>query len=132
MNSRCNNSNDVSYKYYGGAGIKVCPEWHEDNSNGFQNFINDMEANYAEGYQLDKDIHAIPNQPKVYSKDICCWVSNSKNNQNRSSTKLVKEDVEYIKQQLKLGVNQADLAKQYNVSKSNIYLIKTGRIWKDI
>ena len=79
MNARCNNPEKDNYKYYGGKGVYVCPEWHEDNPNGLANFVNDMEASYVEGYQLDKDIKAIPGKPKCYSKNTCCWVSRAKN-----------------------------------------------------
>lgn len=30
MKARCNKTNSVVYKYYGGRGIKVCPEWEKD------------------------------------------------------------------------------------------------------
>ena len=37
MRQRCTNSNHISYKYYGGRGIKICPE-----CNSFTNFLADM------------------------------------------------------------------------------------------
>lgn len=37
MIKRCTNTNDKSYPYYGGRGIKVCERWNE-----FGNFIADM------------------------------------------------------------------------------------------
>lgn len=30
IKERCNKTNSVVYKYYGGRGIKVCPEWEKD------------------------------------------------------------------------------------------------------
>lgn len=30
IKQRCNNRNNISYKYYGGKGIKVCKEWEKD------------------------------------------------------------------------------------------------------
>lgn len=29
MIERCENHTNIAYKYYGGRGIKVCPEWHD-------------------------------------------------------------------------------------------------------
>lgn len=45
----------------------VCDEWHD-----FSNFKDWFEANYIEGYELDKDILIKGN--KVYSPDTCCFV----------------------------------------------------------
>jgi len=42
MNRRCLYPTHVSYKYYGGAGIKPCPDWIETNPDGFKNFVRDM------------------------------------------------------------------------------------------
>lgn len=132
MNSRCNNPDDVAYKYYGAKGVCVCPEWHQDNPDGLQNFTNDMEANYVEGYQLDKDIRAIPGQPKCYSKDTCCWVTPAKNNRTRSSSKLTRENVKYIKQELAKGRTYKDLAEEFNVNKATISHINTDKTWAKI
>lgn len=38
LRQRCNNTNNVNYKDYGGRGIKVCDRWNTS----FENFIADM------------------------------------------------------------------------------------------
>lgn len=49
MRSRCNNPKSTGYKYYGGKGIRVCPEW-----DSFEQFLKDMgKRPYAE-YTLDR------------------------------------------------------------------------------
>lgn len=40
MKNRCQNPNNRSYKYYGGRGIEVCPEWCA--KDGFLRFMEDM------------------------------------------------------------------------------------------
>jgi hypothetical protein len=37
MRSRCSNSNNENYAYYGGRGITVCERW-----SSFENFLADM------------------------------------------------------------------------------------------
>ena len=39
MHQRTENPDHVAYKDYGGRGIKVCPEWHKSNPDGWKNFI---------------------------------------------------------------------------------------------
>lgn len=39
MHQRTENPTHVSYKDYGGRGIKVCPEWNKANPDGWKNFI---------------------------------------------------------------------------------------------
>ena len=132
INSRCNNPKAGGYINYGAKGVYVCPDWHQDNPNGCQNFINDMYPNYKKGYQLDKDIRAIPGKPKCYSKDTCCWVSPVNNIRATSFTKLTVKQVKEIKQRLTNGDKQNDIARDYPVSADNISHIKNGDIWKDV
>lgn len=42
MHTRCEYTGHVSYKDYGGRGIKICERWHKSNPDGFKNFLEDM------------------------------------------------------------------------------------------
>lgn len=54
------------------AGCSVCKEWHI-----FSNFKRFYDANYVEGYHLDKDLLVVGN--KEYSPEACLFVPRSIN-----------------------------------------------------
>ena len=54
MNTRCTDPNHVSYKHYGGRGIKVHERWSWDNPDGFKNFLEDMPPRPSLEYSLDR------------------------------------------------------------------------------
>lgn len=54
MRYRCSDRNCEDYKYYGGRGIKVCPEWNEDVS-GFFRFLRwALENGYSNNLTIDR------------------------------------------------------------------------------
>lgn len=132
MHYRCYNPHQKSYKYYGAKGVTVCWEWHQDNKEGLQNFIDDMYPTYKKGYQLDKDIRAKAGQPKVYSKDTCCWVTNVENSR-KANAKLTVIQVKEIKNRLANGLEtDTIIAKDYGVARKTINDIKIGKRWKAV
>jgi hypothetical protein len=77
MKSRCLNPNHHAYNRYGGAGIKITPEWL--GINGFQCFLRDMGPR-PEGKTLDrKDCLG------GYNKDNCRWATWLEQGCNRSN-----------------------------------------------
>lgn len=78
MRERCSNKNLKAYKWYGGRGITVCPEWNES----FENFKDwSMKNGYSESLSIDRI-----NNDGNYEPNNCRWVGakeqarNSRNN----------------------------------------------------
>jgi hypothetical protein len=77
MKSRCSNSNDPNYKYYGLRGIKVCERW----INSFENFYLDMGK--SSGLSIDRiDVNG------NYEPINCRWTDLKTQARNRTNNKL--------------------------------------------
>lgn len=79
IRQRCHNPNVAHYERYGGRGITVCDRWRES----FENFYADM-GDPPEGTEIDR----IKNE-KGYEPGNCEWVTRSKNNRHRRSTRWI-------------------------------------------
>lgn len=80
MIDRCENTNNKSYKNYGGKGIKVCAEWKN-----VENFVNWSKAHgYADNLTIDRI-----DSKKDYSPDNCRWVDRKTQNNNTSRNHLL-------------------------------------------
>ena len=75
MKNRCKLKSNISYKYYGGRGIRVCDEWESDFMAFYQWAINN---GYKKGLSLDR----IDNDGN-YCPENCRWVDRIKQNSNR-------------------------------------------------
>ena len=75
LKSRCNNSNDANYKYYGGRGITYCKEWEKFEP--FEEWANNN------GYIVDSKltIDRIDNDGN-YEPSNCRWVSQTVQSRN--------------------------------------------------
>jgi hypothetical protein len=76
MKQRCNYKKSISYKHYGGRGIKVCDRW-----NVFDNFLEDM-GERPDGMTLDR----IDNNSNYY-KENCKWSTWGEQVKNRRERK---------------------------------------------
>ncbi len=79
MRQRCNNPKHMSYPYYGGAGIQVCPRWQYS----FKCFLDDM-GERPLGYSLDR-IDSKLN----YEQGNCRWVPSEKQAQNKRNNRVL-------------------------------------------
>ena len=66
MLARCYYPKTSRYEAYGGRGVYVAKEWLN-----FQNFATWYDANYREGYHLDKDLLG---DGSHYGPESCCFV----------------------------------------------------------
>lgn len=78
MNLRCYYENNISYNNYGGRGIEVCKEWHDDPTE----FCKWAELNgYKKGLQIDK----IDNNGN-YCPSNCRFITPKENSRNRRNS----------------------------------------------
>lgn len=77
MRKRCYNEERSDYKYYGGRGIKMCPEWRFS----FTNFYRDMGKRPSPDHSLDRiDVDG------NYSKENCRWATKQEQDRNKRNT----------------------------------------------
>ena len=81
MKERCNNSHNKRYCYYGGRGIKVCPEWSESFS-AFREWA--LENGYREGLTIDRI-----NSNGNYEPSNCRWATRAQQNRNYSRNHMI-------------------------------------------
>jgi hypothetical protein len=81
IKSRCGNSKDKDYKWYGGRGIRLCNEWQKN----FQAFFDaSIKAGWREGLQIDR----IDND-KGYEPGNIHFVTSKENNRNKRSAAIL-------------------------------------------
>lgn len=73
MKQRCSDPNHDNFRYYGGIGIKVCPEW----AASFEAFVSDM-GERPDGMTLDRI-----NPYGDYEPDNCRWADKTTQNNNQ-------------------------------------------------
>lgn len=110
IKARCNNPKEKAYKYYGGKGIKIYPEWEFD----FLNFKKWAEhTGYNDSLTIErKDVN------KDYCPDNCNWITKEAQQRNKSNTLYY----EYFGFNMRLK----DWAKIYNLN----YLLLYRRLKK--
>jgi len=73
MIQRCYNPKEI-IKQPAYKGVTVCKKWHN-----YQNFAKWFETYYVDGYELDKDLLALPNVPKRYCENTCVFIPQALN-----------------------------------------------------
>jgi hypothetical protein len=137
IKKRCENPADISYKWYGGKGIKMCLEWQND----FMSFYNwCLENGWQKGLSIDRK-----DDSSNYSPSNCNFISRSLNSKKRHftapvdhkgeknpSAKLTIEEIKNLKEDLIKGFNIQDLSHKYKISTVHINRIKNGKRWKHV
>lgn len=91
MLRRCFEPKSKIYKYYGGRGITVCPQWRKD----FKQFCADMGLR-PKGLTLER----VDNN-RNYTPENCCWATRKAQSINRRVTrKVILDGKEYIASEL--------------------------------
>lgn len=125
MLGRCGNPNRKSFKNYGARGIEVCDRWRygEGGMTGFECFLADV-GSRPRGKSLDR-----VDNDRGYSPDNCRWASSAEQSRNRRNVRLSEDAAAAIRTAIAEGVSQADLAREYGVSKYLIHDIRRGKSW---
>lgn len=118
MRRRCFDRTNESYKYYGGRGITVCERW-----NDYVNFLVDM-GERPPKLTLDRI-----NNNGNYEPGNCRWASRVEQARNTRATVLTKEQAEQIRERVKYGERQVDVAKDFFVSRYVVWGIMHGLVW---
>lgn len=122
MKDRCLNPKCKSYKYYGGRGITIQPDWIDS----FEVFFRDMGPRPASGYSIDRIDNSIG-----YFKANCHWATVTANSRNTRHVKLDMNKAKVIRIERQNGVSVRELAAKYNVTTMTIYDVANGNNWKE-
>jgi predicted DNA-binding protein (UPF0251 family) len=132
MLHRCYVLSDPDYRSYGAKNIKVSERWHS-----FRNFIKD--APFLEGFDkklikegklhIDKDKNSGEN--KIYSSEKCIWITPEENCKLMKQTKQIKmktfRAIRLSDNYEEISYNQSEFARKYNLSRSKIGEVLSGK-----
>jgi hypothetical protein len=107
MKSRCLNPDLKGYKYWGGRGIEICPQWQGDG--GFIQFITDM-GRRPEGRSLDRI-----NVEGNYTPENCRWGTSRQQAKNQRRNYTPEELDELRKKALEQNPDLAGNATEFEV-----------------
>lgn len=128
MKSRCYGEKNISYKYYGGKGIKICDEWLNDYNKFKEWALNN-------GFRPFLTIDRIDNS-KGYSPDNCRWVTQSfntaHNTRNKSNEMLDQKGkniklLKLIELRKSVGLSQEEFGKLVGITGQNQGQIELGK-----
>jgi len=111
IKQRCTNPKLTQYKYYGGRGINLCPEWEN-----FLNFYSWAVTNgYADDFTIDRK-----NNDGDYEPTNCRWVSRTIQNRNKRTLLQRKNFTKFIG--VCFYINNNKWASYINVNKRRLHL----------
>ena len=123
IHQRCSNAKSTRFSRYGGRGICVCDEWSIYAV--FKEWA--IKNGWAEGLQIDR----IDNDGN-YCPENCRWTTREENLKNRDLSRVGmharKLDPDKVAK-IRSGVCARELAKDFGVSESLIYMVMRGDRW---
>jgi hypothetical protein len=126
MLARCYNEANPDYPNYGGRGISVCPRWHDVAA-----FIEDIEyilGPRPEGKTLDRIRNGLGYKPSNVR-----WATWPEQARNQRRSKLSEIDVREIHRLWLTGEwTKTALAAKYSVTRTSVFLIVSGKNWKEL
>jgi hypothetical protein len=81
MRQRCYDENNIGWLDYGGRGISMCKEWDD--------FIVFRDWALANGYEDGLEIDRFPNNDGNYEPGNCRWVTHTRNQRNKRTSRIV-------------------------------------------
>lgn len=109
MLRRCQNPNVVSWKYYGGKGVKVCEAWRD--------YTVFKEWALANGYASTLTIDRIDSNGN-YEPENCRWITATENSSRVHA--LSTETREHALEMMRNGCKAKDVAKELGISRATI------------
>lgn len=109
---------DVKYPTY--VGCSMCDEWKY-----FPNFREWFDANYIEGFELDKDTVIEGN--RVYSPNTCVFISHKENAQHCHSNKMYKSVLLSPEGEEVLVYNQSQFCGRVGLDRSKLNAVINGK-----
>jgi len=123
MKQRILNPNSKNYKYYGGRGITICPEWTNDYI-VFRDWA--LNNGYKEGLQIHRE------NDGNYKPDSCRWVTRTENLRHTRKT-ITMEIADEIRDLYKTGnFSMQELGNKYSISKQMVSYILNNKNWKNL
>lgn len=117
IRARCTQPSCLMYSRYGGAGVKICPEW----DNSFPAFRDWALANgWKPGLEVEKDIKG---NSDLYSPETCIITTHAENMKATKRTKRIKSLIPQIKES---PLSSRKLAKELNINPGLILRIRNG------
>jgi len=123
MRYRCSEKTHLSYKRYGGAGIRVCDRWFND----FWAFVDDMGMPPTRKHTLDRI-----DTTKGYSPKNCRWATPTEQLMNRRICQVSKAIIKNIKKRYDAGKSALSLSKELDVSYNVVRDIVRGKTWNKL
>ena len=122
MKKRCYIQTCKAYKNYGGRGITVCNEWHND----FQPFY---DWSIKNGWQKGLTIDRINNNGN-YEPSNCRWITMKEQARNTRVNKLNPVKVMTMRNLYRMGAfTKSELAQIYNITRSTACNVINNKIW---